>query len=98
MVEIPETYLLFFIGAVFIPLFGFLIKMIMEQSANKAKMDVFSKHIEETKDHPTNLAAVRADITYIKERINSMNQDIKHLFRRQDRNRDMEDEDNGGVA
>lgn len=89
MVEIPETYLIALGGMVFIPLFIFLMKMIMEQSNTRSKLDLLDRHLEETKDYPSNMTSFRADVAYIKDRLTRIEEDIKHLFRRQERGNHM---------
>lgn len=75
MVEIPEAYIIFFLGVIFVPLFVFLVKMIIEAGKNATRLDLYDAHIEDTKKLPTT-------IELIKQRLEDLENDVKELFRR----------------
>lgn len=74
MVEIAESYLLLFISAVFIPLFIFLVKMIIEQGKNSARLDQYDEHLKETKGHHTTIELIR-------QRLEDLERDVKDILR-----------------
>lgn len=83
MVEIPESYLLTFLGVIFVPLFIFLIKMIIEQGNTKLKVDRMIDHIEESKTLIEHVHGHETEIKLIRQRLNQIEDELKHLFRRE---------------
>lgn len=75
MAEIPDAYLVLFFTGIFIPLFIFLMKMIIEQGKNSARLDKYDEHLQETKGITTMVALV-------KQRLEDLERDVKELFRK----------------
>jgi hypothetical protein len=73
-IPIDESSILTLTGLVFIPLFIFLIKMIIEQGKNNARLDTLDEHIKETKGHHTTIELIR-------QRLEALEGDVKYLFR-----------------
>ena len=82
MVEIPETILFGAAIGIFIPLFIFLIKMIMETANTKTRLDKLDKDVEEVKEKFNLLTELQSDIKVIKNTILRIEKDIVELFRR----------------
>ena len=82
MVEISESYLLFAAGAVFIPLFGFLIKMIIEQASNKNKIVEFEKHLDDAKEITKKVSDMDWQIKVLEQKLQELDQDLKEFFRK----------------
>jgi ABC-type multidrug transport system fused ATPase/permease subunit len=87
MVEIPESYLIVFFGAVFIPLFIFLMKMIMEQGNTKSRIEILGTSLEESKELFNKVFENTTDIKLIKQRIGQMENEMKHVLRKTRDNR-----------
>lgn len=85
MVEIPETALLTLSGLIFIPLFIYLIKNVMEQGNIKSKIEKYEKHLEDTRDFWSKFTNIDAEIGFIKQRLHNLEADLKDLFRRRTR-------------
>lgn len=75
MVEVPTEYILVFFSVVFVPLFIFLMKMIMEQNKTVSRLDTYDEHLKETKGHHTTIELIR-------QRLETLEGDVKELFRR----------------
>lgn len=82
MVDIPESYLITFLGVVFVPLFIFLMKMIIEQGNTKTKMDSMMTHIEESKDLFNKVFGHETEIKLIKQKLIHIENEIRQLFSR----------------
>lgn len=81
-IPIDENILLFIAGALFIPLFGFLIKMIIEMSSNRAKFKTYDDHIEESKEWKKEINELLKTKSVADLRLNNIETDIKELYRR----------------
>lgn len=81
MVEIPESYLLTFLGVIFVPLFIFLMKMIMEQGNTRTKVENIIRHIEETKDLVKQVYEHTTEIKLIRQRLDQIEAEVKDLCR-----------------
>lgn len=88
MVELADNYLLLFISAVFIPLFIFLMKMIIEQGKNAARLDQYDEHLKETKGHHTTIELIRQRLEQLESEMKDMFRIVKNFQNRRDRDRD----------
>lgn len=79
-IEINENVLLTIAGVIFVPIFVFLIKMIMEVANIRTKLDSFQAHIDATKDFIKHFTNVDYEIRWLKERLNDIEDDLKYLF------------------
>ena len=98
MVEVPETILFGAAIGIFIPLFIFLIKMIMETANTKNKMDLLQTNIQDMKDTLKRLANIGTDIKIFRLTIKNIEKDIMDLFSKKSRNTNHKldtDDDNG---
>lgn len=92
MVDIPESYLLTFLGVIFVPLFIFLMKMIIEQGNTKTKIDSMMTHIDESKDLFSKVFGHETEIKLIKQKLIHLENEIRQLFSR-NRSSNMGDRD-----
>lgn len=98
MVEIPETALLTLSGLIFIPLFIYLIKNVMEQGNIRSKLERYEQHLDDTKDFFSKFTNIDAEISFIKQRLHNLESDFKDLFRRKTRdNHGHNNNDKGGA-
>lgn len=79
-IEINENVLLTIAGVIFVPIFVFLIKMIMEVANIRTKLDAFQAHIDETKVYIKKILDFDYEIRLIKTRLAEIEDDLKYLF------------------
>jgi len=82
MVEIPDNYLIVFIGAVFVPMFGLLIKFIIELGRSRNIIDAMKDHIDEAKGHIKVLQDSRNDITLLNEKVRNLEHFTREIQRK----------------
>ncbi len=79
-IEINENVLLTIAGVVFVPIFVFLIKMIMEVANIRSKLDTFEAHIDESKTSLKKIADFNYEMRAIKGTLADIDDDLKYLF------------------
>lgn len=79
-IEINENVLLTIAGVIFVPIFVFLIKMIMEVANIRTKLDIFDAHIEETRSNIKKVSDFGYEIRAIKTSLSDIDDDLKYLF------------------
>ncbi|MGE5661483.1 MAG: hypothetical protein ACM3X1_04475 [Ignavibacteriales bacterium] len=85
--EINENVLLTIAGVIFVPIFVFLIKMIMEVANIRTKLDAFQAHIDETKAYIKKILDFDYEIRLIKTRLAEIEDDLKYLFSERSNNK-----------
>ena len=79
-IEINENVLLTIAGVIFVPIFVFLIKMIMEVANIRTKLDTFDSHIDESKSAIKKIADFGYELRAIKTALADIDGDLKYLF------------------
>lgn len=78
-VPIDESLLLGFMGMIFIPLFIFLIKMIITVGKIESRLDNLCQRFIEMKGERDNIVELQSDIRILKLRLDGMEEDISML-------------------
>ena len=76
-IPIDESTLLTVAGLIFIPVFGFCIKMIMEMSSYKARMKEFDDHIIEAKEWKKEITELQNAKNILELRLMTMERSIQ---------------------
>ena len=95
MVEIPETLLFGAAIGIFIPLFIFLIKMVMEQANTKNKLSAIDAHITDTKEWLKRLTDLETDLKILRITLKNIENNIMDLFGKKNRNTSSRLDDSG---
>lgn len=77
MVFIDENILLGSAVAIFIPLFVFLVKLIIEVGNIKGKIDAMCLNIEDHKRSVSDMNTVKTDLRLIDMRLNNIEQELR---------------------
>lgn len=81
-ISLDENILLFIAGAVFIPVFIFFVKMIIELGSIKTKIDTMYSQIKGSEASVGKVVEQASDIRILKLRVDNVERDVDHIMRR----------------
>lgn len=81
-ISLDENILLFIAGAVFIPVFIFFVKMIIELGSIKTKIDTLYSQIKGSEASVSKVVEQASDIRILKLRVDNVERDVDHIMRR----------------
>jgi uncharacterized protein YoxC len=81
-ISLDENILLFIAGAVFIPVFIFFVKMIIELGSIKTKIDTLYSQMKGSEASVSKVVEQASDIRILKLRVDNLERDVDHLVKR----------------